>query len=899
MAADRHRARSGPCSSPRGVLVAGASTHPGKFGFVSLHNILACGYAGQGVRHQPRRGRGARRAARWPTSTTCPTARSTWSSCARPAAANPDLLRACAKKGITAAFIASAGYGEAGEEGLAAQAELVALADELGILLAGPNGQGVVSPPARLCAQIVAPYPPAGHIGIASQSGNFVSSFENYAQLTGVGRQPGGVGRQRRRGHRARLPRVLRRRSRDPGGAGLRRERGRRPGLRRAPAGRGRAQAGRGGQGRGHRRRPAGRGQPHRRAGQRRPGVRRRGPPGRRVPGRHGRGGLRGGRHLRHPAAAPGQPGGGRDHAWAAGAWSPPTPSPAPTWSWRRCPTTCMAAIDGLLPPRWSRNNPIDMAGGETRDTVPEILRLAAAHPDVDAVIFLGMGIQSNQAKLMREGPFWPDHGLERIVGYHERQDARYAEAAAEVSDATGKPVLVATELAVTSPDNPGPAAVRAGGPALLPVGQPGGHRPRPPVAALALAGPPRPGVTDATTAAPTVARRPAADAAVSAGRARGRASRSARRPAEPARAGADRRLAPGGAGRGRRWSPPGSAPPALGRQPRARQPTAVGADRAGPRRCCRPAGSPEVIAAPVADRRLAADLAGLAGAPRPPTPAWWWRPRAATSFGHNPAAAGDRRLDPEAADRHRPAAGPRARRHVRDRARWRPPRPRGRGGGRRPVRGGRGRRRPRHARLAARSAPAPGPGSSTTSTPWPPPSPPPASPRSQGSVVGDGSRYDDQRYQPSLAPRLIDQDQVGPIGGLMVNDGFAAFSPERSLRRPRCPAADPAADAARVLTERLAAHGRRGGRRAPGRRGRPTGAAAVATLDSPPLRQIVAEMLTNSDNETAEAAHQGDRRRHLRRRARWAAGAAGLTELLADGGRAGGRGAGGRRQRA
>ena len=31
---------------PRGVLVAGVSTHPGKFGFVSLHNILASGYQG-------------------------------------------------------------------------------------------------------------------------------------------------------------------------------------------------------------------------------------------------------------------------------------------------------------------------------------------------------------------------------------------------------------------------------------------------------------------------------------------------------------------------------------------------------------------------------------------------------------------------------------------------------------------------------------------------------------------------------------------------------------------------------------------------------------------------------------------------------------------------------------
>jgi Succinyl-CoA ligase like flavodoxin domain/Ligase-CoA domain len=127
-------------------------------------------------------------------------------------------------------------------------------------------------------------------------------------------------------------------------------------------------------------------------------------------------------------------------------------------------PGDLMAAIDAELPPRWSRNNPVDMAGGETRDTVPKVLELAASHPDVDAVIFLGMGIQSNQAKLMRHGPFWPDHGLERIVAYHERQDARYAEAAAEISEATGKPVLVATELAVTSPDNPGPAEVRATG---------------------------------------------------------------------------------------------------------------------------------------------------------------------------------------------------------------------------------------------------------------------------------------------------------------------------------------------------------------------------------------------------------------------------------------------------
>ena len=32
---------------PRGVLVAGVSSHPAKFGFVALHNILSTGYEGE------------------------------------------------------------------------------------------------------------------------------------------------------------------------------------------------------------------------------------------------------------------------------------------------------------------------------------------------------------------------------------------------------------------------------------------------------------------------------------------------------------------------------------------------------------------------------------------------------------------------------------------------------------------------------------------------------------------------------------------------------------------------------------------------------------------------------------------------------------------------------------
>ncbi|MEX2626711.1 MAG: acetate--CoA ligase family protein, partial [Ilumatobacteraceae bacterium] len=171
---------------PRGVVVTGASTHPGKFGFVSLHNLLASGYQGavHGTNRQGEEVLGIRTVA---DVDELPAGEIDLAFVCTPAAANPEILRACAAKGIRAAFLTSAGYGEAGEEGRRAQDDLVALADELGMLLAGPNGQGVVSTPADLCAQIVAPYPPPGRIAVASQSGNFVSSFLNLARSTGVG----------------------------------------------------------------------------------------------------------------------------------------------------------------------------------------------------------------------------------------------------------------------------------------------------------------------------------------------------------------------------------------------------------------------------------------------------------------------------------------------------------------------------------------------------------------------------------------------------------------------------------------------------------------------------------------------------------------------------------------
>jgi acetyltransferase len=448
---------------PRGVLVAGASTHPGKFGFVSLHNILASGFAGgvYGTNLQGEEVLGIKTVA---DIDSLPDNAIDLVFVCTPASANPDLLRACARKGIGAAFLTSAGYGEAGEEGIRLEAELVALADELGILLAGPNGQGVVSTPAKLCAQIVAPYPPAGAIAVASQSGNFVSSFLNYARQTGVG-----ISRAVSAGNAAALgvADLVEWYGTDPAtkvaltyvegisdGRGLMERLARVTALKPVVLIKG------GATDKGARAAAS-----HTGALAANDAI---------FDGACKAGGVTRAANVEEAfeaaatfATQPLPLGPNVVVLTTAGGWGVVTSDAIAndgSMQLMALPEDLLAQIDTKLPPRWSRNNPVDCAGGETRDTIPEVMAMIAEHKDVDAIIYLGLGIQANQARLMREGRFHPDHGLDRIVEYHERQDARFAQAAHDLSVATGKPILLATELAVADPSNSGVQTVRETG---------------------------------------------------------------------------------------------------------------------------------------------------------------------------------------------------------------------------------------------------------------------------------------------------------------------------------------------------------------------------------------------------------------------------------------------------
>jgi D-alanyl-D-alanine carboxypeptidase/D-alanyl-D-alanine-endopeptidase (penicillin-binding protein 4) len=114
---------------------------------------------------------------------------------------------------------------------------------------------------------------------------------------------------------------------------------------------------------------------------------------------------------------------------------------------------------------------------------------------------------------------------------------------------------------------------------------------------------------------------------------------------------------------------------------------------------------------------------------------------------------------------------------------------------------------------------------------------------RVTGTVVGDESRYDTERGSDGWGSDLFANFEVSYLGALMVDDGFEAVRP---LRLSREPATHAAAVLARLLSERGVVVGG-----APA--GTPAAPVTLGSVSSAPLREVVGEMLRESDNVTAE----------------------------------------------
>ena len=115
-----------------------------------------------------------------------------------------------------------------------------------------------------------------------------------------------------------------------------------------------------------------------------------------------------------------------------------------------------------------------------------------------------------------------------------------------------------------------------------------------------------------------------------------------------------------------------------------------------------------------------------------------------------------------------------------------------------------------------------------------------------RGRVLGDESRFDRQRSIPTWAPNYVTDGETGAHSALVVNDTFVSWVPKGQA------APEPAAHAAGVLSGLLRARGVTV-TGAPDDGPTPENAVVVASIDSPPIGQIVGQMLRESDNMTAE----------------------------------------------
>jgi acetyltransferase len=154
---------------PSSVAVIGASRDPEKLGYAVLANLKEGGFSGALYPVNPKADEilGLRA---YPTVLDIP-GPVDLAVIVIPYPLVPGALQQCGEKGIPAVVVISAGFREAGREGLERELEVVGIARRYGIRLIGPNCLGVIDTHTPLNATFAAGMPPGGPIAFMSQSG--------------------------------------------------------------------------------------------------------------------------------------------------------------------------------------------------------------------------------------------------------------------------------------------------------------------------------------------------------------------------------------------------------------------------------------------------------------------------------------------------------------------------------------------------------------------------------------------------------------------------------------------------------------------------------------------------------------------------------------------------------
>ncbi len=171
--------------NPQAVAVVGASRTTGKLGHSVLQNVLQCGYRGAVYPINPKADQILGLTC-YPSVLVVPGP----IDLAIILIPGEDVARAlieCGEKGVRGAIVISAGFREAGREGLRREREIVKIAKRYAMRLIGPNCLGLIDTIASLNASFASGMPDRGTIAFMSQSGALCTAVLDMALTDQVG----------------------------------------------------------------------------------------------------------------------------------------------------------------------------------------------------------------------------------------------------------------------------------------------------------------------------------------------------------------------------------------------------------------------------------------------------------------------------------------------------------------------------------------------------------------------------------------------------------------------------------------------------------------------------------------------------------------------------------------
>jgi len=174
-----------PIANPKSIAIFGASNNATSMGTGLLGSLLGLGFEGEIYPIHPKEDRVLNLEA-YRSVLDLPKVPDL-ALIVLPTRIVSEAMDACGRKGIKHAIVISGGFKEVGGDGVSLERDLVAAANKYGIRFLGPNCIGVANPGYKVNTTFMVFEGAPGFIGMASQSGSFVTQMFSYLSRYAIG----------------------------------------------------------------------------------------------------------------------------------------------------------------------------------------------------------------------------------------------------------------------------------------------------------------------------------------------------------------------------------------------------------------------------------------------------------------------------------------------------------------------------------------------------------------------------------------------------------------------------------------------------------------------------------------------------------------------------------------